>query len=138
MRLGVRLGGRGSKFDRLVRGTLTSSSSVLLGQRRCEFVRDAQIPEEVGEAAGDHEDGEVPERCVEHACGAAEEYEQPGQFVGDGFLAELHGGEEDDADGSGVEARQEGVDGGGEAGLDVLDAEGEGVHAYCSGKTVRG
>ena len=47
----------------------------------------------------------------------------------------MHGGEEDDADSGGVEAGEEGVDGGWEASFDVLDAEGKGVHAYCSGET---
>ena len=50
-------------------------SEEFLGDGFGEFMRHAEVPEEGGEAAGDHEDGEVPERSVEHARGAAEKHQ---------------------------------------------------------------
>lgn len=85
---------------------------------------------------GEHENWEVPERIVQHACRSAGENHNSREFVGDGFVGELDRGQGDNANRRSVEAGQESVDWSRERLVDVGYTHGQSIHAQGARETV--
>lgn len=103
--------------------------------RALDLLEHPSVPDSSSKASDDQQHREVPQGIVAQPSASAQNNEDTRELVADSFFSQLHCGQRDDTDGGGVEAREKSVDRVGERLADMLHADGEGVHADCTGQT---